>query len=86
MNQEDTKILVLENNEEYTVVDSFVINNRKYLFLIGNSKKDLALVENNNGRLKSISSEEEYNQVFNLLYERNKKEIDKILKENGAVN
>ena len=79
--EEEVEILVLDNNEEYLVVDSFVINNRKYVFLIGKSEKDLALVEMNNGRLKTIDSDEEYNEVFNLLYERNKDKVEDIMGE-----
>ena len=76
--EEEVEILVLENGEEYLVVDSFIINNRKYVFLIGEKEKDLALVEMNNGRLKHIDSDEEYNEVFNLLYERNKDKIEEL--------
>lgn len=79
--EKEVEILTLENGEEYIVIDSFVINNRKYVFLIGQKEKDLALVEMNNGRLKRIESDEEYNEVFNLLYERNKEQIEKLLNE-----
>lgn len=79
--EEEVEILVLEDGEEYLVVDSFIINNRKYVFLIGQKEKDLALVENNNGRLKNIESDEEYNEVFNLLYERNKDKIEELNKK-----
>lgn len=72
MNSKKGETIILEDNAEYIVVDSFEMNNKKYLFLIGKEKKDLNLVEVENDFLKKIESDSEFEQVFNKLYERNK--------------
>ena len=71
--------IVLDNGKEYVVIDYFEHNTKKYLFLIGEESRMLNLVEIENDALKKIESDEEYKQVYDLVMERNKEEINKIV-------
>lgn len=74
--------LTLDDNSIYIVVDSFVFNDKHYLYLISSDdEKTVVIVENKNGTLNEIENEEEYKNVFDELVRRNKDEIAKFLGE-----
>ncbi len=81
MNYEKGEAIILDNDKEYIVLDFFEMDNKKYIFLIGEAEKDLALVEAINDEFKDIESDEEHEKVFNLLFQRNKEEIYKAMKK-----
>ncbi len=80
VNNMDTNVeYILEGNLVYELIDSFVVNDKKYLFLIGESEHDLALVYEKDNVLKEIEDDNEFDNVFDLLYERNIEKIEKLL-------
>lgn len=74
--------LTLDDNSKYMVVDSFIFNDKHYLYLISeDDEKTVAIVENINGTLNEITDEHEYQIVFNELVRRNQDEIRKYIEE-----
>lgn len=74
--------LTLDDNSKYMVVDSFIFNDKHYLYLISeDDEKTVAIVENINGTLNEITDGDEYQIVFNELVRRNQDEIRKYIEE-----
>lgn len=74
--------LTLDDNSKYIVVDSFSLNEKKYLYLISEEdKKTTMVVELNGDEITEIDDKEELDNAYKILVERNKEEIDQYLKE-----
>lgn len=81
MNYEIGDELVLEDDQTYVVIDSFTLNNNRYVYLIDEKTKKVSLVKVINDTLNEIDDDNEFNQALNELVNRNKDKINEILKE-----
>ena len=74
--------LTLDDNSKFVVVDSFVINDKQYLYLINeDDKRTTMIVEVNNDEIIEIDDEKELEEAYKELIIRNKDEISEHLKE-----
>lgn len=73
--------ITLEDNKSYIIVDYFEITDNKYLYLINEESKKASLVKIINDSLYEINDDNEYNNVLNELFNRNKDKITKLLEE-----
>ena len=79
---EKGEVITFDNGEKYVVVDSFVFNGKQYLYVIeDNETHKVAIFRYENGEVVLLNDQKEFQDAFNVLVSRNKKEIDKYLEE-----
>lgn len=81
MNYEMGDELTLDDNKCYVVVDSFELNNNRYIYLVDKESKNASLVKIINDSLNEIDDDNEFNMALNELVNRNKDKINGILRE-----
>ena len=81
MNYEIGNEITLEDNKSYIVIDLFELNDNKYLYLFNEETKKASLVKIINDTLCEIEDDNEFNIALNELVNKNKEQINEILKE-----
>ncbi len=81
MNYEIGNEITLEDNKSYIVIDLFELNNNKYLYLMNEETKKASLVKIINDIIYEIDDDNEFNIALNELINKNKEQINEILKE-----
>jgi Asp-tRNA(Asn)/Glu-tRNA(Gln) amidotransferase B subunit len=79
MNYEVGNEITLEDNKSYIIMDSFELNNNKYLYLFNEENKEASLVKIINDTLCQIEDDNEFNMVLSELVNKNKDKIEEIL-------
>ena len=75
MQYEKGKELVLDDDSLFLIIDTFELKNNRYLFLIDEKDKKASLVKIIDDVIHEIEDDNEFDEAFNELINRNKREI-----------
>ena len=72
--------ITLENNIDYAVVDTLIVNDNKYLFLANeNDEQDFTVrkvvSKDNQEYIRKLDSNEEFDNIMDVFFNKHKKEI-----------
>jgi hypothetical protein len=76
--------ITLDDNSKYIIVDSFLKNNKNYIYMISEDDgKTTMIVEHRDGEIVELDDQNELDMVYKELIERNKEEIERYIEENS---
>ena len=68
------ELITLDNGEKYVIVDSFVFNDKHYLYVIADDETHkVAIFRYEDGDVVLLNDQKEFQDAFDVLVSRNRK-------------